>query len=122
MTSTEGKQKYCWGRPGHIQDGASWKTGYEPDLGCYSAIAANFERAVVLFDAYEWDSSNFRHANATQAIVANTPDHLWSKLTLNMWKPRFQPFTGNKTMKPLYLMFQPEYKGANISIKSEYTK
>ena len=74
----------------------------------------NYERAIVPFDDKECDCSHFRHAKATKALVENTSDHIWGKQVLNVWKPRFQPFTGNKIMKPLSLMFQPEYKGTEI--------
>ena len=66
------------------------------------------------FDDKEWDCAQFRHPGATKAMVDNNLVHIWGKQKLNIWKPRFQPVTGNKTMKPLYLMFQPEYKGAEI--------
>ena len=113
VTSVE-QAKYCWGRPSQFGIAGDFKAQDEPDLGPYDAIDINYERAVVPFDDKEWDCSHFRHAKATVAIANTQLDHLWSNQKLNVWKPRFQPFTGNKTMKPLYLMFQPEYKGGEV--------
>ena len=116
VTKTD-QSKYCWGRPTVSAADITnkiYKETFTPDLGCYDAIDINYERAVVPYDAEEWDCSHFRHPKATVAIANNQLDHIWSNQKLNIWKPRFQPFTGNKTMKPLYLMFQPEYKGTEI--------
>ena len=114
VTATE-EPKYCWGRPTlFANNGGQYKDEYIPDLGAYDAIDINYERAVVPFDDKEWNCSYFRHPKCTVAIANNQLNHIWSNQKLNIWKPRFQPFTGNKTMKPLYLMFQPEYKGAEI--------
>ena len=62
----------------------------------------------------QWNSQLWRDMPTTQSLISTERTALWTKQTRQPLRPRWQPFTGNKTMKPLYIRFDIARKGADI--------
>ena len=74
----------------------------------------SFRRSDAPLDLKQWQFHNFRDMKTIQSLVRTERSALWTKQTDYPMRPRWQAFSGNKTMKPLYFRFDVARKGPDI--------
>ena len=73
-----------------------------------------FRRQDAPLSLKQWGMHNFRDIKTIQSLVRTERTALWTKNTDYPMRTRWQPFSGNKTMKPLYIRFDVARKGTDI--------
>ena len=73
-----------------------------------------FNQSLAPMSTEQWLGQKWRDMKTAQSLIRTDRQALWTKQEHYPLRPRHQAFTGNKTMKPLYIRFDVARKGKDI--------
>ena len=112
--AAQGRPEFTWARKRLKIEPAGTEAQNVPYPSDVDDFEECFRRQEAPLSLKQWQCQHFRDIKTIQSLIRTERDALWAKQKNYPMRPRWQPFTGNKTMKPLYIRFDVARKGTDI--------